>query len=319
MSAAVAYRDPRPYKDTEKAFPVVSRAWVLQERTLSRRNVYLGGDYLYWECCETENSELITETHNPYWLSLIFMSDLCKRFLYNGLRGKYGRDDDGHPLDDGWFRLVADFTSRDLSVSSDRIAAMAGMAEIIHASVDSPYLFGLWQRWPKYYLLWYNCANGLTLPRPKNRTVPTWSWMSIDGPVNFASGVAKGSKIEVIGFEVTTFTERQRIFGEVDKAVLRVKGILLQADGWEPRGRTRRHYTAQWKDCEPVEFMPDIALPPLEPLYFLVLDQRGSAIGLVLTMLGPENQFARVGYFHDHIMKRDRPWENGEERIVNIQ
>ncbi|KAH8588888.1 heterokaryon incompatibility protein-domain-containing protein [Bisporella sp. PMI_857] len=319
--AAVAYRDPRPYKGAELLFPVVSRAWVLQERILSRRNAYLGGEFLYWECCESEDSELISETHNPYWLSLLFTGALCKRFLYQTLTGKYARNDEYHPLHDNWRKLVCDFTSRSLSVSSDRIAAIAGMAKAFHGFVNSPYIYGLWQRWPKEDLLWHRYKDGRAFPRPKDRTVPTWSWMSIDGPVCFENGIAAGCTVEGINLEISTIPERKNIFGEVEKAALHLKGTLIQVEVWEPRGQEGNLYTAQWKGCDPVEFIPDITLAPFETLYFLLLGQRTWGFGLVLSQIGLENQFERVGYFdyYIHSGQQPRPWRNGEERVVAIQ
>ena len=94
-----------------------------------------------------------------------------------------------------WRRIVEAFSRRHLSRDTDRLPAIEGVARAIMARDNLPetsYLAGLWRSRICYELVWYVRDDPVQGRDPTARWksrrmdgVPTWSWASITGPVNF--------------------------------------------------------------------------------------------------------------------------------------
>lgn len=85
-----------------------------------------------------------------------------------------------------WGSLVTSFTSsRHLTVSSDRILAISGIAERISRSMPGSYAAGMWEHGLPESLEWV-CAEAdkTCYSRPREYQGPSWSWTSFTGPVN---------------------------------------------------------------------------------------------------------------------------------------
>ena len=94
---------------------------------------------------------------------------------------------------DLWHRLVSEYTNRALSVESDRLPAIAGIAQAVQSRLQSRYLAGIWMNDLRCSLLWHYTrsltAVGVSYgKRPKAYRAPTWSWASIEGCVAFDGG-----------------------------------------------------------------------------------------------------------------------------------
>ncbi len=110
------------------------RGWTLQERFLSRRIVYFGRQQLYWECYEAainedgvdDGSGIINS--NEYCSKLVtnanFASDGLLRFVPRFLPGQPNSMNI-------WESILRDYTSRNLSVLSDKLRAIDGVAAAI--------------------------------------------------------------------------------------------------------------------------------------------------------------------------------------------
>uniref|UniRef100_A0A8H7N2G5 Heterokaryon incompatibility domain-containing protein n=1 Tax=Bionectria ochroleuca TaxID=29856 RepID=A0A8H7N2G5_BIOOC len=73
---------------------VNSRGWVLQERTLSRRTVYLGNEQLYWECdgaIASETVSKILQDKDVRRMPLFHDSDDFRNALWPKLVEKYSQ------------------------------------------------------------------------------------------------------------------------------------------------------------------------------------------------------------------------------------
>jgi hypothetical protein len=81
-----------------------------------------------------------------------------------------------------WHELIHEYRTRDLTVSSDRIIAFAGVAEAFQAKHGLMYLAGAWAESLPRSLLWiesygpYN--NAESSPPPVNNAIPSWSSFS---------------------------------------------------------------------------------------------------------------------------------------------
>jgi hypothetical protein len=76
--------------------------------------------------------------------------------------------------------MVQDFTDRHLSVTTDRLPALSGLAAAVQKYTKSEYLAGLWKKDLKAGLLWYRppWAWNRSFPQSSSYYAPSWSWAS---------------------------------------------------------------------------------------------------------------------------------------------
>ncbi|KAI4286161.1 MAG: hypothetical protein L6R38_000143 [Xanthoria sp. 2 TBL-2021] len=147
------------------------RGWPLQERILAPGVLHFGRDQVFWECNEDHS---MSETGNSIdkSLRLIDTSNDCHNTAVNN---------NYPPL---WHRLIQDFMRRDLSVFSDRLHAISGLAARLRkmGAITGRYVAGLWESELDVLLLWEKHQERLpsTVPVKKNTQVSTWSWAHVD-------------------------------------------------------------------------------------------------------------------------------------------
>lgn len=191
--------------------PLNSRAWVMQERLLSRRIVHFACDQLCWECRLQRSSQTgITYADNTSSaFSMIqrqspanadrylianadvhsFITNMQELLSKHGtkissdrsLRGAFGHL---------WMTLIEAYAHCNLTGLAVRLQAAAGISHIY-----GHWFHGLVPLMP--LLLWYAPGhaawkkddgarpNGGGLTRPRRQRCPTWSWASMDGGVSF--------------------------------------------------------------------------------------------------------------------------------------
>ncbi|KAF2007584.1 HET-domain-containing protein, partial [Amniculicola lignicola CBS 123094] len=147
--------------------PLSQRAWVFQERLLSRRIVHFGAKFLFFECGTQFASEVITHA--------------VKYVPTQDTDSKEARRAKILNLHKCWFELVAKYTAAKLKMESDRMVAILGIAQYIQGdSKGLHYLHGLWQRHLLLDLLW--CLKSSPTTRIALPT-PSWSWGSVNGEI----------------------------------------------------------------------------------------------------------------------------------------
>jgi hypothetical protein len=94
-----------------------SRAWTLQEYTLSRRVLLYSRDRLFWICLEEQNCEAQPIDSLSPWDS------------NNSLKIPWKiEDEDGDPIQDpirGWYALVNEYSRRKITFKTDRLLAVS--------------------------------------------------------------------------------------------------------------------------------------------------------------------------------------------------
>ncbi|KAJ3546448.1 hypothetical protein NM208_g1991 [Fusarium decemcellulare] len=154
------------------------RAWCLQERVLSPRVL----EYSRWPCwrCNVGTMSdggfyLLDERSGPEERQLTRI--LCDQreskvdlFTLNQLYG-------------AWYKLLNEYTKRNISVPSDRLPAIGGIASRISHITGVKYVAGLWENNLLHDLMW-KCSPGEWKHRPETWRAPSWSWASIEGPVS---------------------------------------------------------------------------------------------------------------------------------------
>jgi hypothetical protein len=170
--------------------PLSERAWVFQERLLSRRIVHFGSKFLFFECGSHFASEVITQAKRRDKQAAELVDSQYGpvtrfRAALGILRESRFTDlsiEQQLKLHKCWFELVAKYTAAKLKMESDRMIAILGITQYIQGDAVGPqYLQGLWQRHLLLDLLW--CLNSSPTTRTTPRT-PSWSWGSVNGEIS---------------------------------------------------------------------------------------------------------------------------------------
>lgn len=165
--------------------PLSSRGWTLQERQLSLRILHYTKLRVLWECRECTPSEDQPEIKQKSETNQFIHDDFNSwRFLDNV--------QDTH-IYEKWYKLVEMYSGRQLSMSSDKLPAISGLAaEVKHRNPDDMYLAGLWKNDLFRGLSWFpDVDHDRYLPRKHSPwpppqiepSIPSWSWASFNGPV----------------------------------------------------------------------------------------------------------------------------------------
>lgn len=196
--------------------PLFNRAWVLQEQILAPRAVHFGREQFHWECQELYANEAMPlglsvlsllggeeyktpECWNPssrhYRLCYPFYErfDLQlsgRRFWHFSIDG---RELDG-ALDTIWMDIIDNYSSRQLTVITDRLPALAGLisefARVLHVEV-STCMYGIWKHDLLRQLLWTQRHRHRNPPmqppttKPDWSLQPSWSWVSLHAPIGW--------------------------------------------------------------------------------------------------------------------------------------
>ena len=179
--------------------PLNTRAWVVQERLLSRRVLHFGAQQMFWECRELDACEvcpqglpsILAELHR-------FKSTGSGRTLEDNLaKPKYAT------VYEQWEYIVDAYSRSNLTRTSDKVVALSGIAAELASTYEQEYLAGLWRQHLPEQLLWKaslepteNGRNSLA-SRATSYRAPSWSWLSIDGPVDAGSSHGKPVLIKI--------------------------------------------------------------------------------------------------------------------------
>ncbi|KAF5008988.1 hypothetical protein FDECE_4762 [Fusarium decemcellulare] len=168
--------------------PINRRAWVLQERCLSRRILYLGNDQLYWEC---------DDCSHPGWNKGLVASEAAPGSMYNAYGRKSIHVSPGSTRDSYWSAIVAQYTACELTYEEDRFVAIAGLARVMATVTGDTYLAGTWLEYWIKDLFWapritrdstYQFKPGdKEAHRSQSKPgfkAPSWSWLDFSGPVD---------------------------------------------------------------------------------------------------------------------------------------
>lgn len=188
---ALAYQPPETLFHQH---PLATRAWCFQERRLARRVVRMAVDEVLWDCAggvlECQCGYLAPGSHE-------FGTYVWQRTLA-------GRECSAADKQTLWMNTVYEYSERNLSVWTDRLPALSGLAKQFQAVSKDPepdqelkrpfgdislgtYLAGIWSSSLPLGLCWHAAHTpGKRLSTVSSRYVaPSWSWASVSGNVNW--------------------------------------------------------------------------------------------------------------------------------------
>ncbi|KEF58488.1 uncharacterized protein A1O9_06414 [Exophiala aquamarina CBS 119918] len=163
-------------------FPLLRRAWVYQERLLSRRIVHFTPHELVWECKGNAHCECgqIKQGDNANSEGLLSASRIDAQ-KYSVIKSNMR----------WWHSKVEVYSKLDLTYASDKLPALSGIAAMVQQRVGGQYLAGLFavDLWNE--LLWRidDLDGGEDRWFGKSRRTrrapeyqgPSWSWISLSG------------------------------------------------------------------------------------------------------------------------------------------
>ncbi|KAK5692283.1 hypothetical protein LTR17_025412 [Elasticomyces elasticus] len=131
-----------------------------------------------------------------------------------------------------WCDIVMAYTECSLSYTSDKLVAIAGMAQMMSKFTQCQYLGGLWRKDLEHQLLW-KVVSVMPKAAQNEPRGPSWSWASVDGGVEWQywqGGFDPGGfgdirwLARVESCEVKTITPN--LFGQVASGSLVITGPL---------------------------------------------------------------------------------------------
>ncbi|KAN0092350.1 HET domain containing protein [Hyaloscypha variabilis] len=308
-------------------YPLLSRAWVYQERFLSKRVIHFGKGEIYWECMESAKCECGLVTPSSIGL------DSESRFPHKNVHDRtpnltlfYPENPDMNLWQ--WHDIVAEYTSLSMTLISDRLPAILGLAQEVQKRRAGRYIAGLWEDTIISDLAWmaHDEHRGVK-PRPSKSVTlaPSWSWASLDtttcfysGSISSTRGLECSSQLLSIQYpNLGNFPTDPKALGCITLrgklAPVTVSAFRKSPNSVEVNGAIGK---SEWKGnyyCDYDHSLPtsgDYYVPPNEILYFLHLGSYSTAAGespwrwfdLLLRCIDQSNKlYERIGANYGHL------------------
>lgn len=148
--------------------PLLRRAWVFQERQLSRRILHFTETELFWECC-VEGRSIASETF-PRGAPFDMVSWRSQPKIQSGGLLRKARSVD--QLLRLWSSVCEMYSEKLLTKQEDKLVALVGLSEEFQKHLPGDhYVAGLWRSTLPQSLLWVLPKSG----RRVENQVPSWS------------------------------------------------------------------------------------------------------------------------------------------------
>lgn len=209
-----------------------------------------------------------------------------------------------------WKTIVEDYTAAQLTVATDKLIALSGIAKVMARALGDKYIAGLWETSFITDLFWLGSSDRRGLrPRPSPYRAPSWSWASSDGRVSLPLVIDEQTQhlkllIDIAICEIESTTDDS--FGLVTKSLLRLSGPLATMQlAPKPNGEWLVFFDGTWWDDEVRLDITLDCIPSTHKLHCLplFLDNHQVTIwNMSCLLLEPSGncsgQFRRVGALH---------------------
>lgn len=298
--------------------PINDRAWTLQEFLLSSHVIMFS--YRGIEVIDRKNipdADGLTSGKDPQLPNL----------PWNG--HMFSLTHDAKNARGVWLAIRGEYSRRHLTYGGDKLLAIAAVAEEIGRSYGSRYLAGMWERDLARDLKWCHSDAGYgeepdpdhprRKPRHEEYIAPSWSWASIDGPIDDyafddeGENIADSLDFNVLHCEVEPAVESFE-YGAIKAGVLVVSGRvhsffwrpekdrhMMECDGFLAVKAENEPYS-EWKVGEAISdsLDPELADGCVVDCIAISLIERipgkVEVEGLVLLPIDGE-RYRRVGFF----------------------
>jgi hypothetical protein len=209
----------RPPPNTHlSAEPLDGRGWTLQERHLSNRFLDFKTLQLRWSC----NTMLLKEEQG-------YVDGWDNEDIADAI----AQVDAVYDAMGTWMRMIYGYTLRNLTVATDRILAISGIADVLGQWIEGEYWAGLWESNLPLCLMWQSTPSGTEStalsPRPTGYQGPSWSWVSVNTIVHYEPLPAIFETcVEALGCDIELVAKSAK-YGAVKKAQLCLRGRTRRA------------------------------------------------------------------------------------------
>jgi hypothetical protein len=301
------YNHENSYSLAVEKSHLLTRAWALQEKLLPARTLHLGHRGAYWECRSGAGLECLPVLTTTRAIGGSGLAALVSNLAEGDKRG----------VSMSWQRVVSTYSSANLTMSRDKLPALAGIAQQFGKYKHCEYLAGVWKdKTFDAQLCW--CIFGHR-PRPAWRA-PSWSWVSVDGYASFHAYEPAGLRsprlicARTLGASVTRVSEAE--FGEVSDGWVRITcSYVLSGRTKGISGQPTLEFYLNDLPCHPaltrldcrddldardsglIYVLPFIATS-VDPVQSVRPTQHEDIRGLILQQTGRVlGQFRRIGFF----------------------
>jgi hypothetical protein len=173
--------------DINDHYPLLTRAWVLQEYFLSPRLLQCNYGEFTFECLESSRCECSSKLAPHQQVTREWLGSLS--FTH---RQRLSRTTAGfkrgailawkHDAMVCWKDIIRIYMQLELSYPSDVLRAISGCAQALALHLNLNYVAGIWQEMLPTDLLWYvnpPKKRVASKARPTDSWAPSWSWASV--------------------------------------------------------------------------------------------------------------------------------------------
>ncbi|KAK5734917.1 hypothetical protein LTR17_008550 [Elasticomyces elasticus] len=227
-SETFVVHDNAMWQDGIDNAPLNRRAWVLQERRLSRRIIHFARQQIFWECRALVASETFPEGPLRPLRTTRDVYELPAKVL-----DQRSGQPATHPPEAAraWESALKSYTEAGLTRETDRLIAISGLAKTFAVNSGDRYLAGMWEHDLIFQLPWRT----RTPVKAKDSTIPyiapSWSWASANAPVSWSSynwmpmSYPATAMAKVI--EVKLESASVDPFGQLEGGYLKLKALAL--------------------------------------------------------------------------------------------
>lgn len=203
--------------------PTLRRAWCFQERMLATRIVHFTAAELIWECKTKIDCECGLRKSSGSTLKQSLDTSLEKAAAVDYPEFTTSRA----TASNMWWKLVIEYSWCDLTVPSDKLPAISGLARLFPQL--GRYWAGMWSQELPLSLLWREESYeepGVQEPHLNQTYVaPSWSWASAIYPVQAPDLSPTEITAQVVN--VVDTPAAADIYGQILDAHLLLKGLAL--------------------------------------------------------------------------------------------
>ena len=344
IAGSMYIRSPAFQTERLQDAPLDQRGWILQERLLSARILYFGCQQMYWECAEStlrqdgKHCDVLTDGLREdldFKASLHFdaSSQSSSKLPEASNDQECEHAEVAAKTFLQWYKVVRQYTRRNLTFESDKLPAISGIAKSFQAKTGCTYIAGIWKEDLIAGIAW--C---LSQPSDEiiSRTLPSWSWARVKGEVHFWSN--KRGQVALLDgsceLDCVAYKPAGELcpYGDVVDTKLQVRGRLIQVRYRPPEPPDNNFLSSIFAlDSRPIgrisfdslDFNPD------SPAYFFCLllhggDHYAAALALQLEEDHNEALYKRIGYvlvdsFKGATIDGRTPFWQSEPQIIAIR
>lgn len=287
--------------------PLRQRGWALQEWLLPSRIVHFTIGELLWECKESQscecqvNSQLSKDIKGP-----VSPHRRKSRFYRE-------RESDGGGLYLHWTRVVHEFTRRKLTIQTDRLPALSGLAAFNTSNAAEDYVAGLWKSELPETLLWQ--VRGDDSERHEDYYAPSWSWASVNGDIGMHSTLGNRLPMKCKILEISTVLATDNPFGPLKSGFIKIQGpVAILSQNMMRMGEPYDSGETQYDGKLTLDVKgPALEVTPGDEILFLILEKVVTISGIALKKVKDDGQYMRVGFVQ--IDCDDKDWDSWMQKI----